>query len=318
MVALFGITCVSPVSANLLKDLVKQEITSKVDEAKAQAINHVKVEIRGKKRTSYPKIYTQYDPIIETGWAGMSQGDVRVVLQPVYDTLWSAFGHDAIDERIRIYPRDDHPNITIVLDERARTARIGIASGNFYTMQFAYQFAHELGHLLANVEENDQAQFGWLDEMFAELASAYVLMQFSRESPFSYYTDAQWLDYYKSNYERHYNEDLLRNYSIAPSTKINAWYPLYVDRLQRYEYERSLNWAFARELLPYFMAMPELWAQVGYLHKWEDGNSDLHSFLSSWSTTLHRNGLDDSLVDIFKRQIPLEHRTTLRLATPRR
>ncbi len=315
--AVIAITCVTPVYAPSLRDLVKQEISSKVSGARQEAINHVKVEIRGNRRAAYPRIYAQYDPVIETGWAGMSQGDVRTVLQPVYETLWTAFGHDAIDEQIRVYPRGDHPNVTILLDEQSKTARIGIASGNFYTMQFAYQFAHELGHLLANVEENDQPQFGWMDEMFAELASAWVLMQFSRASPFSYYTEAQWLGYYKTNYEQNYNEDLQRNYRISPNTKIDEWYPLYADRLERYEYERSLNWAFARELLPYFMAMPELWAQVGYLHKWKGENRDLRSFLSSWRSTLRKNGQDDTIVDIFKGRIPLEYRTALRHSASR-
>ena len=115
-------------------------------------------------------------------------------------------------------------------------------------------------------------------------------------------------NYYKVIYENSHNQDLTRNYDIAPSTKIAEWYPRYVGSLERFRYERALNWAFARELLPYFMAMPELWEQVGYLHRWDDGNSNLQSFLNSWSTTLRKKGHNDTIVNIFKQKIPIELR----------
>ena len=295
-----------------LKDMLVQDIKNRVENKKTNLRYKAYVKSFGgiiKSDRTYPAKYSEYNPLItEGGWRGHTRGDLRTHLEPIFVELWTVFGHKAINEHVLIRWCVDNPSIWIEELEDEKWAKICLFVNGPRYREYTYQFAHELVHLFANVEEDSRvAKLGWLDEMFADLGSAYVLRKFYINSPYPSYSRSDWDEYYNAAYDGK-DQDLVRNYNIQISTDPPDWLPNWIDDLERYRYERALNWAFARELLPYFIAMPELWQQVGMLHRWKTRPDSLQELLRVWEGVLKENGMKTTVVDLMRERIPLKIR----------
>lgn len=259
--------------------------------------------------------YSEFDPIFLTfDWEGPTNDDLKGVLHPVYEVLWEAFNKKSIPEEILI-SKSDMPNPYISIEYRKNLAlafesgylpmaHIRIVASGYDYQNYTYQFAHELGHLLMNFEKPG---LRWVDETFADLASAYVLAQFYLRPPYTAYSNGDWQRYFDIVYTQ--KDAVLEQYhDIGPNEKAKSWMTTEkMDVLIRTGYNRELNWGVARELLPHFIADPTLWKEVSYLNVWYETTADIYDtqdFLNGWERTLRSNREQTRVPELLKSILP--------------
>ena len=259
---------------------------------------------------NYDARFTEFDPLFETqNWGGPTTEDVKAALQPVFDLMWRDFNKTAINEKISIFRGGSNPYISTARRGGVLFQRIRLSVEGAYYQQYVYQFAHELGHLLTNYEERSNSQFNWLDETFAELASAYVIMKFANESPYQQFDGLSWAAYFNAIYESH-NYELERNYTIYSDSKAVEWLDENImNALEHNCCYRELNWGVARELLPHFLADPNMWQSVGQMNKWDERvNENLDEYLDDWYWKVKDLPSGRKFIDLMRTVIPEKSR----------
>lgn len=113
-------------------------------------------------------------------WGGASQQEIEAVVRSAAGEIWKHCPASQLDP-VRVYRRTDYPQIDFRRDSKGRIS-IGLATGDTYWSQYAYQFAHEFCHALA--QHSDAAKRGrrtdgsanlWFEESLCETASLFAL-----------------------------------------------------------------------------------------------------------------------------------------------
>ena len=256
--------------------------------------------------------YSEFNPAFETTyWSGPSTREIKDVLQPVYDILWRDFGRKSMHDRIVLYHGEPNPQISYCKKSALESCvglpihYIRLSSEGRDFQNYTYQFSHELVHLLTNYNQIQNQKFRWLTEMFAELGSAYILLNFALNSPYQPYTGSDWSWYFGLIYDGK-NQGLTNRYGIGEKESSKEWLkPSIMDILSTTSTDRELNWGVARELLPLFINEPELWAQANEIYQWNDSrDDDLQDFLNSWERTLNTKRKSTTLIQILKDIVP--------------
>ncbi len=245
-----------------------------------------------------PQQLARFEPeFLSTYWEGPTTEDVRERLEHVYTLLMNAFKKTELDNPIQIIRGGSNPEVTVVNVNGLSTYRIRLAVDGWYFQQYTFQFAHELGHILANWEDNPSSEFNWFGETIADLASAYTLTRFSQNSPYEPYTEASWQRYYNANYDSK-DQRLFNQYGISKTYRLLNWFLRYLPQMRQDEYIRELNWGVAREMLPFFLENDTAWEAVGYLNRWDETrNENFYDYLESWRRTLNANSVSDAVID---------------------
>ena len=270
-----------------LENKILEPIVGKLEEELNVPLGEI-LQVNQQIVPNYKSRYTEFDPYFETKyWGGPSTSQIKDALQPVYDILWEDFNVTAINEKISLYRGGSNPMISSARRGEVLFHRIRLAVDGMYFQQYVYQFSHELTHLLTNYELSRNHQFGWLDEMFAELGSAYILMRFAQEPPYQPFGSLDWSRYYNAVYGS-LNDSLFNTYGIDRSDKAVDWLDEEIlNSLEQNCCYRELNWGVARELLPHFMIDHSLWAAVGQLSRWDTSrDKNLEEFFVSWNRQL--------------------------------
>ena len=287
-----------------VKQFIVKQITGKIEETIYAPLGQ-KVNPGEGLTQYYPEVFSEFNPIFEsTDWGGPRTDQVEAALQPIFDLLWQDFGLSKISEEISLYPGQPNPKIQSVTSNQGPRARIQLAVDGWYFQQYTYQFAHEITHLFSNFEENNDQKFGWLEEMFAEMGSAYVLLRFTIDPPYAQITSEQWGRYYNDVYGK-LDDNLISRHGIEREATPNTWMDRKIHVLQRERYDRELNWGFARTLLPHFVADPTLWEPVALIFKWDTrADRNLLEFINSWEIQALRKGMNSKLFDLLRSNIP--------------
>lgn len=167
--------------------------------------------------------------------------------------------------------RNGHP---VAVHERTAEGRvrIGLATGETYWSQVAFQFAHEFAHALAR-HTREPAKAGdrghrpnlWLEESICETASLFALRAMAKE----WATDApypHWSSYGASlaGYARQRLDDSAKD--LPAGKPIGPWLRTNEPALRKDSVNRALNNVVASRLLPVFEAEPSGWEAVTYLN----------------------------------------------------
>lgn len=210
-----------------------------------------------------------------TGWAGLTTTNIAVP-----------------DHSIAVYGREEGPCVNM---GSGGTQHIGLTPADDPSAdvlqqlgsQYIYQYAHELGHVLANYEEESVSRFGWFGETLSELASLHTLRADGRAG-------------YANSVMGRYAAMRAEISDFDATGRVSDWYPYAIVQLGQNSTIRELNGAIACELLPHFENDPRLWESVTYIEKWNTRNDDFRSYLDSWAGELAKRGLHSSAPEIVR------------------
>lgn len=142
---------------------------------------------------------------------------------------------------------------------------IFLSSENNHQPQFLYQWSHEIMHYIIDrdfMPEGDK--FAWFEESICELSSLYVMTQYS------YIDNSKRLP--NSNYwtpkNIEYGFNLIKSDTLNQNdTTTSKFISNHLDSLEGNRELRGLNRVVAVDMLPHFIARPELWRTVTYLSR---------------------------------------------------
>ena len=140
--------------------------------------------------------------------------------------------------------------------------------------QFIYQFAHEFCHYV--IAKRVDKRMRWFEEALCELSSQFFLTKSAekwKEQP--PYSDSEWRRYASSIQD--YVDSILNTAISFPILDLSNPSSDILKSLEKDEYQRELNCAFAVHLLPHFIESPSLWQIVYYLPELSDSNTFLEN-----------------------------------------
>lgn len=257
------------------------------------------------------KVLSAFDPEFDptSDWEGPSIDRIRAELEPTYKLLMNSMNLTSIPEVLRIRrspPGSTNPRVTRLFENGKTIQLISLNTRAYYFQQYTYQFAHELGHVLTNWEDNPNRKFKWFEETIAEMASAFVISNYAKQAPNQTFTEQAWATYFTTTYTNRLNVTLAEDWNIEVDTKPDVWFAQHRAEMESNPVIRELNWAVARELLPYFMADPSLWIGLSYLAQWDTtANATFEAYLQSWRETLSNQYEDIAVVDLVEDILPL-------------
>lgn len=140
--------------------------------------------------------------------------------------------------------------------------------------QFIYQFAHEFCHY--TIAKQVVKPMRWFEETICEVASQFFLTKsaekWKKQPP---YSDSEWCRYASSIQD--YVDNILNTAIPFPISDLSNPSSELLKSLEKDEYQRELNCAFAVHLLPHFIESPSLWQIVYYLPELSDSNTFLEN-----------------------------------------
>ena len=140
--------------------------------------------------------------------------------------------------------------------------------------QYIYQFAHEFCHYI--IAKKVVKPMRWFEETICEVASQFFLTKsaekWKKQPP---YSDSEWRRYASSIQD--YVDNILNTAIPFPILDLSNPSSDLLKSLEKDEYQRELNCAFAVPLLPYFIESPSLWQIVYYLPELPDSNTFLEN-----------------------------------------
>ena len=143
--------------------------------------------------------------------------------------------------------------------------------------QFAHEFCH---HLIESPFENNIDKFGWLEEVFCEIAALQVIKQ--NIVIFKETTTYPELKNYSSVLENHLNSRLNKtneDYNIT----LNEWINSEINFLTIDRYFREKNEFMAERLLSFFLKNPSIWNTIPLLGKIQVTNDmSLNELFKEW------------------------------------
>ena len=181
------------------------------------------------------------------------------------DTRWEVSG-------FHVFHRDDTP---ITLDELTGDGRIaiGLATGELFWAQYAFQFAHEFAHALAGHSNDWRALHRvrpnpnhWIEESLCEVASLFALRAMGREwaqqAPYPNWRGfAPALNSYAA-------ERMAAAEKVQPADgDFAAWFRAEEDSLRADACQRGKNAVVAVALLPLFEAEPAGWEALTFMNR---------------------------------------------------
>lgn len=196
-------------------------------------------------------------PVAE-GWQADAE-DVRRVLHSAAAPLWAHFpGRKLPPIRIEpkggpitLYARNDQGEIVVRLD-----------TGQSYWAQYAFQFGHEMGHILANYNEDENPN-AWFEESLCEVASLYTLRQMSQtwqtKPPYP-----NWKGFSKALAS--YAQDRIDAAQLPEESTLKDWFAENRRLLEGRPYQRDKNLVIATALLPLFEQQPARWEAITWLN----------------------------------------------------
>jgi len=156
-------------------------------------------------------------------------------------------------------PPITHPRF----DKNGKTAKIYLYTKDLSWSQYSYQFSHELCHYVIDLDfppKNDK--FGWFEESLCELASLYSLKKMSitwqLNPPYP-----SWRDYHVALND--YASDIISRPENKITETLNEWITNNLLDLFKDRYKRKENTIIAVNLLPLFVATPDLWNSIQFL-----------------------------------------------------
>jgi len=235
------------------------------------------------------------DPVVVLDGSWVSEGDALIWLTA---EIYRGFPTEALARRrhpIRISPRNplfaDHDPPTTLYNGLVFDVVLDTESRRW--SQFAYQLSHELCHVLllspaidGIAEWNAELHMPnkWLEETLCVLASFYVLPRI----------EEAWLAHppfrAAASYARSFGEYIQNESGDTASIPVGMpffqWLKGREEYLRDQAYDRPVNAAIAKRLLPLFDARPSLWFCTTFLLA-DDGNSvatraTLVSLLRAW------------------------------------
>lgn len=181
------------------------------------------------------------------------------------------------DQTVAVFPKDKshqdpalfiahHSQGPITLFQRTPRNEIAIqlSAKNRYYAQIIYQFAHEFAHVRAQTQPLKHEN-KWLEEVFCEVASLYVLRELS----------TQWQKKAPNPALKNYHQKLatyatkvMKTRSTLNPQSSATFYQKHRSNLRKSSTNRSINGAFAVLILPLLEAQPEHWQTLHYFpHK---------------------------------------------------
>jgi hypothetical protein len=150
-----------------------------------------------------------------------------------------------------------------------------------YLHQFSHEYCH---HLIESSFENTNDKFGWIEEVFCELARLHVIQNisenWSKSFPFN-------------NKNKHiqslntYLEKSLNASSFKIISPLNEWITKNIDSLISERYHREKNKLIAVNLFRLFLEHPSLWNTIPFIKHIEISEEmDLKGFFYAWDKLL--------------------------------
>lgn len=213
------------------------------------------------------------DFTIGPGFGSASPADIEAVVRSAAESIWRHCPHTRWEVAgFHVFHRTDVP---ITLDDHTADGRvsIGLATGDTYWAQYAYQFAHEFTHALARHSNDWRALHrdhgrpnDWLEESLCEAASLFALRAMGREwataAPYP-----NWRSFAPAltRYAAQRMEETQR--SRSPAGDFAGWFRAQEAALRADCCQRALNNVVAGELLPLFEAEPAGWETLTCLNR---------------------------------------------------